>query len=86
MLNFIIDLIKSSYTNIFFFLEIKTLFSVFDKNKDGFLTAKEVAALLQSGKLSVSIPYNAVQKIVRGVDQKGKPHAVSTNRTTRSRK
>nr|XP_022331532.1 calmodulin-A-like [Crassostrea virginica]XP_022331533.1 calmodulin-A-like [Crassostrea virginica] len=62
----------ASFGNSAHLTEIKTLFSVFDKNKDGFLTAKEVAALLQSGKLSVSIPYNAVQKIVRGVDQKDK--------------
>lgn len=51
--------------------EIKTLFSTFDKNKDGYLTSKEVAALLQSGKLSANVPYNAIQKVVREVEKRG---------------
>lgn len=56
---------------VFFFSEIKTLFSTYDKNKDGFLTSKEVAALLQSGKLSANVPYKDIQKIVREVDKRG---------------
>ncbi|XP_061172189.1 uncharacterized protein LOC133181651 [Saccostrea echinata] len=52
--------------------EVRTLFSAFDKNKDGFLSSKEVAALLQSGKLSAKVPYNAIQKIVRDVEKKDK--------------
>lgn len=52
--------------------EIKTLFSTFDKNKDGYLTSKEVAALLQSGKLSANVPYNAIQKVVREVEKRDK--------------
>lgn len=52
--------------------EIKTLFSTFDKNKDGYLTSKEVAALLQSGKLSANVPYNTIQKVVREVEKRDK--------------
>ncbi|XP_048733345.2 calmodulin-like isoform X2 [Ostrea edulis] len=65
-------IIMASTSNSAQLSEIRTLFTAYDKNKDGFLTSKEVAALLQSGKLSANVPYNAMQKIVREVEKRDK--------------